>query len=87
MATSAIQLYLHVGRHKVVWLEQHQRLSIDLLHAELLDVVRAAGQVLDEVAHLVATRNYAFVFKRKKSLERPHLCYRPLERVVLQDGG
>ena len=40
------------GGHEVVSLEEHEGLPVDLLHHEVLHVVAAAGQLLDEVANL-----------------------------------
>ena len=41
------------GRHEVVGLQQHQSLPVDLLQSEVLHVVGAAGEFLDEVADLL----------------------------------
>lgn len=41
------------GGHEVVGLKQHQRLAVDLLKLKVLYVVRAAGEVLYKVAHLL----------------------------------
>ena len=41
------------GRHEVVGLQQHQSLPVDLLQSEVLHVVGAAGELLDEVADLL----------------------------------
>ena len=40
------------GRHEVVSLEEHEGLPVDLLHHEVLHVVAAPRQLLDEVANL-----------------------------------
>ena len=40
------------GRHEVVGLEEHKGLPVNLLHHEVLHVVAAARQLLDEVANL-----------------------------------
>ena len=40
------------GRHEMVRLERHQGLPVDLLLSKVLDVLPAAGQVLDKVADL-----------------------------------
>ena len=40
------------GGHEVVSLEEHEGLPVDLLHHEVLHVVAAAWQLLDEVANL-----------------------------------
>ena len=41
------------GRHEVIGLQQHQSLPVNLLQSEVLHVVGAAGQFLDEVADLL----------------------------------
>ena len=46
------QLDAH-SRHQVVGLQQHQGLAVNLLQSEVLHVVGAAGQLLDEVADLL----------------------------------
>ena len=40
------------GGHEVVGLEEHEGLPVDLLHHEVLHVVAAPRQLLDEVANL-----------------------------------
>ena len=45
------QLDLHV-LHEVVGLQEHEGLAVDLLELEVLHVVRAAREVLEEVADL-----------------------------------
>ena len=49
---SRSQLDAH-GGHQMVGLQQHQSLAVDLLQGEVLHVVRAAREVLDEVADLL----------------------------------
>ena len=46
------QLDAH-GSHQVLCSQQHQRLPVYLLESEVLDIVAAAGEVLDEVADLL----------------------------------
>ena len=41
------------GGHEMVSLEQHQRLTVNLLHGKVLDIVAAARQVLDKVTDLL----------------------------------
>lgn len=49
------QLHLH-GGHEVVLLEQQQRLAVDLLRAEHVRVVAAAGQAPHKLKHVLHLR-------------------------------
>lgn len=69
------------GSHQVVGFQQHKRLAVDFLDQEVFGVVRAPGQVLDELKHFIylQQRNENLL---NSSISRGTVCtYRPFERI------